>query len=347
MGNHDNDFTRPDDFEKEEPYRDVLAPTYYSYNIGKVHFVVLDDIDYSGVAASGFDSASGQLLEPDHRAEYTTNLTDDQLSWLRKDLAYVKKSTPVVLSTHAPVFRPNGIGKWKAGLTGRSYGSTANLVSVLNGYKVHIFTGHTHEMYNYDDLDASGIFEHNAGSVCGSWWWSGKYVSGINLAQDGAPGGYTVLSVKGTNFSWFYKSTLYPDDYQFRAYDMNEVKKVVTSGKYSRTNWEKFATAVQKFGSNVILLNIWNHDPSWKISVSENGKELPVTEITTYDPFHIICESAYRDSFNTNSRAHHFTANASSATSTIIVKVTDRFGNVYSETMTRPKEFTVANYRAK
>jgi len=346
MGNHDNDFTRPDDFEKEEPYRDVLAPTYYSYNIGKIHYVVLDDIDYSGVAASGYNASTGELVDPDHRGEYTTNVTTDQLNWLKKDLAYVKKSTPVILSTHAPVYRPNGVNKWKAGLSGRSYGSTADLVSVLDGYKVHIFTGHTHDIFNYDNVSTTGIFEHNAGSVCGSWWWTGKYVPGVTLAQDGSPGGYTVLDVKGTNLNWFYKSTSYPDDYQFRAYDMNEVKKVVTSGKYpSRTNWERYASAMQGYGSNVIMLNIWNYDPSWTVSISENGKELSVSQVMAYDPYHIICESAYRDSFNTISWIHHFTATASSATSTIVIKVTDRFGNVYTETMTRPKEFSIAKYR--
>ncbi|MBQ7750041.1 MAG: calcineurin-like phosphoesterase C-terminal domain-containing protein [Bacteroidales bacterium] len=344
MGNHDNDFSRPDDFDKEQPYRDILAPTYYSYNIGKIHYVVLDDIDYSGVPASTKD-ASGKI-QTDHRGEYTTNVTQDQLDWLKKDLSYVSKSTPIILSAHAPVYRPNGVNAWKAGLSGRTYGATADLASVLSGYTVHYFTGHTHKIFNYDNLSSGKFFEHNAGSVCGSWWWSGHYVSGINLAQDGAPGGYTVLSVKGTNLSWVYKSTSYPETYQFRAYDMNEVKKVVTSGKYSRTNWEKYATAMQKYGSNVILLNIWNYDPSWKISVIENGKELTVTQISEYDPLHIISESAYRDSFNTDSWVHHFKATATSATSTVTIRVTDRFGNVYSETMNRPKTFETGTYHA-
>ena len=182
MGNHDNDFKMYGDFDKEEDYRDVLAPTFYSYNIGKVHYVVLDDIDYTGVEASGFD-ASGKLVAPDNRGKYTENFTTEQLDWLRKDLSYVSKSTPIVLSAHAPVYRPNGVNAFKAGLgTSRGYGKTAQLESVLSGYKVHIFTGHTHKTFNYDRYSTNGIFEHNAGSVCGSWWWSGHYVNGINLA---------------------------------------------------------------------------------------------------------------------------------------------------------------------
>ena len=34
-----------------------------------------------------------------------------------------------------------------------------------------------------------------------------------------------------------------------------------------------------------------------------------------------------------------FKTKASNATSTLLIKVTDRFGNVYTETMERPKAF--------
>ncbi|WP_419501202.1 calcineurin-like phosphoesterase C-terminal domain-containing protein [Barnesiella intestinihominis] len=38
--------------------------------------------------------------------------------------------------------------------------------------------------------------------------------------------------------------------------------------------------------------------------------------------------------------AHMFKATASNATSTVKIKVTDRFGNTYSETMNRPKSLS-------
>ena len=41
-----------------------------------------------------------------------------------------------------------------------------------------------------------------------------------------------------------------------------------------------------------------------------------------------------------------FKVTASSANSTLIIKVTDRFGNVYTETMTRPKTFDVKLYES-
>jgi hypothetical protein len=50
-------------------------------------------------------------------------------------------------------------------------------------------------------------------------------------------------------------------------------------------------------------------------------------------------------SFITAPWIHFYRYATSSATSTIEIEVTDRFGNVSRETMTRPKAFTIANYK--
>lgn len=363
MGNHDNDFTKVGDFAKEQAYRDALCPTFYSYNIGKVHFVVIDDIDYMNVGANGVD-AKGNLTDTDLRDGYANQIINDQIEWLKKDLSYVPKSTPIVLSTHAPVYRPvasgtvgaYNAGSYRAGLSSSitTSSGTSELASALSGRKVHIFTGHTHKTFNYDAMSSSsGIFEHNAGSVCGDWWWCGK-LSGINLAQDGAPGGYTVLSVSGDDFKWYYKSTGYPKEYQFRSYDMNEVRKTVTAdaGKSStgyadnKSKWNAYVSEMASYAENEVLLNVWNYDPSWTISVTENGEPLAVTRIWGNDPLHICAKSMKRlSSFVSDPYNHLFKVRASSATSTLEIKVTDRFSNVSSETMTRPKPMVVDGYK--
>ena len=46
-------------------------------------------------------------------------------------------------------------------------------------------------------------------------------------------------------------------------------------------------------------------------------------------------------SFNTAATQHLFRVQASEANSTLVITVTDRFGNVSTQTMTRPKAFTV------
>ena len=347
MGNHDNDMNETGDFAKEFKYRRDIAPTYYSYNIGKIHFIVLDDIDYNNTGTGA-----------DLRSEYKRDVTARQMDWLAKDLSYVPKGTQVVVSTHAPIYMPTSSGGWSANLNGANStgeANTAALIEAFSGYDVTFLTGHTHKTFVNDKMSSKHFRELNAGSVCGDWWWSGHLSPGHLMAQDGAPSGYTVMHFKGNACDWRYRSLGKPADYQFRAYDMNKVRETVTMSLVSNGN-TKFKTYIDeynssKFSANDILLNIWNHDPSWTVSVTENGTPLTAKSVYTYDPLHVIAMSAKRlsqttgtPSFITDQWIHFFRYTAASATSTIEIKVTDRFGNVSTETMKRPKTFSINNY---
>lgn len=349
MGNHDNDMNETGDFAKEFKYRRDIAPTYYSYNLGKVHFIVLDDIDYN-------NTGTGDA----NRKYYVLDITSRQMDWLRKDLSYVSKDTPVIVSTHAPLFYPNPSGGWYYNLSGANSTGEANtkdLIDAFAGYQVTFLTGHTHRTFVKDSMASQGYRELNAGSVCGDWWWSGHLSSGHLMAQDGAPAGYTRMVFNGKDYDWRYRATGRKADYQFRAYDMNEVRKTVTMSLVPSGN-AKFKEYVSeftssKFAANDILLNIWNYDASWKVSVKENGKELTPVPVYTYDPLHVIAMSAKRlanttstdVSFVSDKWTHFFRYATSSATSTITITVTDRFGNVSTETMVRPKTLILDNYK--
>ncbi|MDR1680493.1 MAG: calcineurin-like phosphoesterase C-terminal domain-containing protein [Prevotellaceae bacterium] len=99
--------------------------------------------------------------------------------------------------------------------------------------------------------------------------------------------------------------------------------------------------------NNEVLINIWSYEKDWSIEVKEGAAVLPVTRVSVKDPLHIISYEAKRlnvnaeptTSFVTLNTSHFFKVTATSPTSTLSIKVTDRFGNVYSETMTRPKQF--------
>ena len=111
------------------------------------------------------------------------------------------------------------------------------------------------------------------------------------------------------------------------------------------SNWIGASTA------NEVYINCWNYDHKWKIEVKEKGVSLPVTQVSTNYPLHIISYTAKRlgenssANFITNKFYHFFKVTASSPTSTLEIKVTDRFGNVYTESMKRPKELKVDNYK--
>ncbi|MBQ5983735.1 MAG: calcineurin-like phosphoesterase C-terminal domain-containing protein [Bacteroidales bacterium] len=344
MGNHDNDMNSTGDYNKAFRYTRDVAPTFYSYNIGKIHFIVLDDIDYNNV---GTGSAA--------RGDYVRDITAEQMDWLRKDLAYVDKSTPVYVSSHAPVFMPSGATGWRNNLTGANATGEANtddLLNVLKDYKVHFLSGHTHNVFNY--LKSDKWIEHNVGAVCASWWWSGHLTPGVHLSQDGAPGGYGVFSFDGKSMTHYYKASGWGKNYQFRAYDMAEVKKVITMA--SGGNREKFKAHVediQSYDDRDILINVWDYDPDWKISVTENGTELSLTPVLGRDPAHEAAltakrfKSADNPSFVTSQWNHFFKVRTSSIRSSVVIKVTDRNGNVYTETMQRPKPFDLSDYTAK
>ena len=350
MGNHDNDYRQVGDFNKELAYRQAIAPTFYSYNLGKIHFVVLDDIDYKNSPAS-VDNGAG-VITADHRSEYDEDFTAAQMDWLKKDLAYVDKSTPVVISAHAPVYRPLSATASKNDLAAHGDGDygTAEFRAVVKGWNVHFFSGHTHNLYEVDD-SANGFYETNGGAVCGTWWWSGYYNPGFNLSQDGTPGGYTICKVVGTKMTWVYKSAGADAAYQFRSYDMNEVKSTLTDNLgNNESGWKDRVAAVNSLPDNSVLLNVWNYDSSWKISVKDGGSELSVTPVMAYDPLHLLVMSVPRykagsDTFTTNLWSHFFIVRTSSATSTLSISVTDRFGNVFEETMARPKKLNTTVYR--
>lgn len=349
MGNHDNDMLAKSGYDAKLPYDKTIAPQYYSFNIGKVHYVVIDDID-----CTDYDGTS--------KRKYQKNLTQNQLDWLKKDLAYVSTSTPIVLTTHAQLFYPS---EKSVSLFKYSFSNVSELLEVLDGYKVHAVTGHTHTIFNAlpEDtalLGAKNLQEHNAGAVCASWWWSAYLTPGVHISLDGAPGGYSIWDVDGTDFKWKYKATGKSEDYQFRSYDLNNFS--VSYGDVPKLKdaemklaFAKYVLAYPKNTDNEVLINVWNWNPKWTLTVTdEHGKDLKWTRTFAYDPLHIKALTIPRfnknitkePSFITESKMpHFFKVKANNATDDLTITVKDEFGNVYTENMARPKAFnTLTDY---
>ncbi|WP_295940305.1 calcineurin-like phosphoesterase family protein [uncultured Alistipes sp.] len=339
-GNHDNDEYARDDYTAEQPYKDYLGPTYYSFNIGKIHFIMLDNTIYLNAGADPSLKKAG-----DH--SYNPAFTEMELEWLKADLATVKdKNAPLVIGTHCQVFYYNSSLEINASM---AYGHSTILDEMLREFTdVHIISGHTHN--NTTMKIRNGLMEHNTGGSCATWWWTGYYSNG-HICKDGAPGGMGVYEFAGTDMEWYYKGFDEPRNLQFRTYDMNNVKTFFANNSIIRNliryypNRNDYAGV----GNNVVYINVWNWDPEWTVSVKENGVELGATRVYMKDPLHTYAYDAtrvyknsnntYTDSFISSNNYHIFAANASSATSTLTIEVTDRFGNKYTETMSRPKEF--------
>lgn len=352
MGNHDNDFQTRSDYDAAVKYVDQICPTYYSFNIGKVHYVVMDDID-----CSSYNGSTSR--------NYVTSLSAEQLDWLAKDLSYVAKTTPVVVAMHAQVFYPTTSG-FKID---HDPVNTQRLFDILDGYTVRFVTGHTHKLFNVTPdapiVDGHNFREYNSGSVCASWWWSGNLTPGIHIGTDGTPGGYGIWDVTGTDFQCLYKSTGWPEEYQFRSYDLNNVHFSMADvplmpsdiSASVKNAYMQYVNAYPQNNDNEVLINIWNWNSDWTLSVvDEKRKTLPYTEVWAYDPLHIAALSVKRfnnaglkstPSFITDKFTHFFKVKADDADTDLVITVKDEFGNEWTENMQRPKAFSTDAYRRK
>jgi hypothetical protein len=361
MGNHDNDpYVAQDDWAASAPYRATAGPNYYSFNLGNIHYVVLDNIYYINKLAS-----QGTIGDQSYRPQ----ITESQIAWLKKDLATVTdKTAPLVLCMHIhfhywPYLNDNNEEVYQRHTYNYNTGvlstdpdgnACTSLLSVVSGFSdVRLLTGHNHISYT---AKTDNITEYNTAAVCATWWWTGKSGYADNhICTDGTPGGYGIWEVNGSTMKGYYKSIGYDRSYQFRTYDRNQIQITAANycPAYPTANLEYFSGEYANASSaNEVLINVWNYGPGWSIKVTENGKTLKTTQISTKDPLHMISYTAQRMNHGvtdvskitlpSTQMIHMFKVTASSATSTLNITVTDANGNTYTETMTRPKEFSTS-----
>lgn len=273
LGNHDMDYNKGGDEVSDNTFESIYGPTYYSFNRGKAHYVVLDDVRYLGKDRT-----------------YDGYISQQQLDWLKKDLDFVPENNLIVVSLHIPVH--NHVKNNDA------------LYSILKPFKnVHIMSGHTH--YNTNEIK-EGIYEHNHGTVCGAWWTG-------PICSDGAPNGYGVYEVDGTELKWYYKSTGLEKDHQL-SIDIQEL-----------TNQKR------------MIVNVWNWDPEWKVEWWADEKFMGELEQQMgYDPLAVKLYKGEnmpkRRSFAEPTRTDHlFVSHFGVAVRSVKIKVTDRFGNKFEK----------------
>lgn len=313
IGNHDhNENTKGDSLSTQE-YRDAMGPTFYSANIGKWHLVVLDDVLYSGA---------------DGRNDYTGQITDSQLEWLRKDLSYVPTDKSILVATHIPTSRRN---------SGTHLSNREALYKLVKDYhRVVILTGHTHNNFTTDI--ASNIREYTLGAVMGAYW---NTYNGQGICNDGSPRGFGVLSFKGTELvNEYYKGAENDLDYQIKIY----------APKEATFRWGRKAGQIStplnadplQVDNATVLVNVFNWNTDWTVTISEDGAT-PVkldTNVKCYDPY-AVCLLQYENSWEKRPSAepegnndHMFLYTPRSTSwKTLTVTADDPWGNHYTSTL--------------
>ncbi|SOD12013.1 calcineurin-like phosphoesterase C-terminal domain-containing protein [Pedobacter xixiisoli] len=172
VGNHDRNVDNP--LFMNDAFNRVNGSDNYSFNYGKAHFIVLNNIFATD------------------KKSYEGRLTAKQLQFLKNDLSYVSKEKTIVISQHIPMVATK---------------NKQEILDLLKDYaKVLILSGHTHTVsrhfFNYPNIQELGV-----GATCGNWWRGEKNTDGVPsaLMQCGTPRGYFVINFDDDKYNFRYK----------------------------------------------------------------------------------------------------------------------------------------------
>ncbi|MCX7918887.1 MAG: calcineurin-like phosphoesterase family protein [bacterium] len=303
FGNHDSNYDVTTEKYTHETYSRYFGPVYYSFEYGKVHFIVLENIAWS------YDSQRQKL------APYTSGLGRDQLEFIKNDLALVPKDYLIVLAMHIPI------------MDIREKGSLFRLLEQFP-YTFSI-SGHEHTMEHRFLTRADGWFgvephhHYIAGAVCGNWWYGMPDEYGIphSMMSDGTPSGYAIITFTGNKYSIEYKVAQKPNSFQMHLYAPDEITidQITTTG---------------------IIVNIFAGSAKSKVEIKfgKKGSWFPMEKVSLPDPYYtkqfelitekpnwipnaILCPHIWRASIP---------ASLGKGSHLIQVRTTDMFGHVYT-----------------
>lgn len=271
LGNHDENYRVASDEFANETFKSHFGPENYSFNYGRVHFVVLDVIQYSG-----------WNKDKNAQGSYRGFLSAAQLIWLENDLRLVPQDHLIVFCNHIPFYTYSGPNEESVNVVNRT-----ELFKLLKGRNYLLdLSAHLHviEHFTFDSkagwTESSPFYSINPGAGCGSWWSGPKDDRGIPISHcmDGAPNGFYLFTFKGNDFSYQFIPAKYDDDFQMRI-----------------TSSTEFITAEQA-DSIQIIANIFTADQQSRVFVQvDDGARRLMTRQTMKDPFMTAYMKKYRD----------------------------------------------------
>lgn len=295
IGNHDHDQTTILSDSLGTVYFEMyLGPTCYSANIGNMHYVFVDNILYGRADAS---------------KSYELGLSDEIARWLQQDLGYVPKDKTIMICAHSQMFKKH------ASFSTRNKNYPLYRDELLKFKNVYSWAGHNHHtyIYNYNRSERMKIDNLTAVTVTRS---TGSLRLNKHLNNDGTPQGYMVVDVDGDDVSWYFHACGRERGYQMRLYS-----PVCT-------------------GSDCVLANIWTWDDAWgPVEWWENGAKVGELEpCEEFDPDYVdlyatVTNKTTRKYCKPAKSFHMFRIKPSAGVTGGEVRVTDRFGTTYTESV--------------
>ncbi len=199
IGNHDMNFDATNDVHSDETFERVYGPSYYSFDYGPVHFMVLDDVTW-------------YIPEGSDRGRYKGGLGEEQMTFIRNDLAMIPKDQLVVLMMHIPLVGVEDQEELYNLIEDRPFSLS---FSAHTHFQQHVFIG--------EDSGFDGEEPHHHVinvTVCGSWWRGAPDENGIpnTTMRDGAPNGYSVVTFDGHEYSIEFRAARRPASHQMNIY---------------------------------------------------------------------------------------------------------------------------------
>ena len=253
--------------------------------------------------------------DPTKTGKYSEAYSEETLAFVKNLLVYIPKDTHLFIAQHSPLYRwfePEGKPKYIPG--------GEQLLDMLEGRSVDFLSGHTHIQNNL--IYSDSIREHNAASLCGAWW-------STNICNDGTPRGYEIFSNRGDVLTWFWHNVDFPDDYQVEFIEPGQAPR----------------------HPNSFVANVWDYDPSWTVTWSEDGVEKgELYESLDVSPTYIReIQAVYPGKISNYKRPrknlHYFCATPSQYAKKVAIKVVNPAGKTWTGEFDMSKYIDVQSHR--
>jgi hypothetical protein len=215
-GNHDMDFDAPTDKHSLDTFKREWGPAYYSFDIGNVHFVVLDNMRYP--CTPELDNADGNhdfCDDPENAPRYNGVIDSAQMEWLANDLALVPRDKLIVFNMHIPLVSYADMSS-----TQHQTDNVEWLYDLVRGRPALALSGHTHTLENfrpgefyegwYESIGAGAtpFPQIVTGATSGAWWTGDLDRFNIPMAIQrlGGPRGYLILEFYDNRFAHTFKA---------------------------------------------------------------------------------------------------------------------------------------------
>lgn len=225
-GNHDMNFDSPGPENSVDTFRREFGAPYFSYDVGGTHIAALFNLRYNGAQEGGLYGG------------YVEAITDEQLEWLRNDLATVDPDKHVVVASHAPLVNYRGVVTENAAALYELLAPFAKAVTVSGHMHTveNLLAGEVRPAWTEAGIGQLPRDQIVAGAVSGSWNAGALNENGLPYAYtpEGAEPGALTMRFSGTNRSEYYTARNEPRS------------KQTLTGIYSYS-WDDWARAAKEW----------------------------------------------------------------------------------------------------